>query len=36
LREDYQKMQQMFFGQPPEFDAMIALLRRWEAQFNRQ
>ncbi len=27
LREDYAKMQQMFFGEPPEFDHIIALLR---------
>jgi hypothetical protein len=30
LREDYQKMQQMFFGEQPEFDKIIALLNQWE------
>jgi hypothetical protein len=35
LREDYVKMQQMFFGKPQEFDEMIAALRRWEAEFNQ-
>lgn len=36
LREDYAKMQQMFFGKPPEFDAMIAALHQWEAEFNQK
>jgi hypothetical protein len=36
LREDYAKMQQMFFGEPPEFDEMLEVLRRWEAEFNRK
>jgi predicted nucleotidyltransferase component of viral defense system len=36
LQEDYAKMQQMFFGEPPEFDAMIDALRQWEAEFNRK
>ena len=35
LREDYAKMQQMFFGEPPEFDAIIATLKQWESQFNQ-
>jgi len=35
LRDDYGKMQQMFFGQSPEFDTMIALLTQWESEFNR-
>jgi hypothetical protein len=35
LRDDFVKMQQMFFGQPPEFDSMIALLTQWESEFNR-
>ncbi len=35
LRDDYGKMQQMFFGQPPEFDSIIALLKQWESEFNR-
>lgn len=36
LREDYARMQQMFFGEPPDFDDMLALLRQWETEFNRQ
>jgi hypothetical protein len=35
LRDDYGKMQQMFFGEPPEFDSIIALLMQWESEFNR-
>ena len=35
LREDYARMQEMFFGEPPEFNAMMAALKEWEAQFNR-
>jgi Nucleotidyl transferase AbiEii toxin, Type IV TA system len=35
LRDDYGKMQQMFFGEPPEFDTIIALLTQWESEFNR-
>jgi hypothetical protein len=35
LRDDYGKMQQMFFGQPPEFDSIIALLTQWESEFNQ-
>ena len=34
LREDYGKMQQMFFGKPPEFDQIMALLSQWEREFN--
>lgn len=36
LREDYAKMQQMFFGEPPAFDDVLALLRQWESEFNQQ
>jgi hypothetical protein len=36
LRDDYAKMQQMFFGEPPEFDQMIALLNQWEREFNQE
>jgi hypothetical protein len=35
LREDYARMQEMFFGEPPEFNIMMAALKEWEAQFNR-
>ena len=36
LREDYAKMQQMFFGEPPGFDNMLALLAQWEREFNQK
>ncbi len=36
LRDDYAKMQQMFFGEPPEFDNIIARLQRWEREFNQE
>jgi hypothetical protein len=36
LREDYARMQEMFFGEPPEFQAMMAALKEWETQFNRK
>jgi hypothetical protein len=35
LRDDYGKMQQMFFGEPPGFDSIISLLSQWESEFNR-
>ena len=36
LREDYVKMEQMFFGEPPKFDQVIALLQQWESEFNQK
>lgn len=36
LRDDYAKMQQMFFGEPPAFADILALLRQWESEFNQQ
>lgn len=36
LREDYARMQQMFFGEPPDFDKIGALLKQWESDFNQQ
>jgi hypothetical protein len=36
LREDYAKMDQMFFGEPPKFDPMIEALQQWENHFNRE
>jgi hypothetical protein len=36
LRADYSKMQQMFFGTPPEFDSMMAQLQVWERGFNQR
>jgi len=36
LRDDYTRMQQMFFGEPPEFDKIIALLTQWESEFNHK
>jgi hypothetical protein len=35
LREDYGRMQQMFFSPPPEFENIVALLTQWESEFNR-
>lgn len=35
LRDDYARMQQMYFGEPPDFDKMVALLKEWESVFNR-
>ena len=36
LRDDYARMQQMFFGEPPEFDQMLEVVGTWEAEFNRE
>ena len=36
LRDDYTRMQQMFFGEPPEFDKIISLLTEWESNFNQK
>jgi hypothetical protein len=36
LREDYAKIQQMFFGQPLTFDDILAVLHQWETDFNHQ
>jgi len=36
LQDDYGKMQQMFFGPPPKFDAMMGVLRNWESEFNQK
>jgi len=36
LRDDYGKMQQIFFGEPPEFDSIISLLSQWESEFNQK
>jgi hypothetical protein len=36
LRDDYTRMQQMFFGEPPEFDKIISLLTQWESNFNHK
>lgn len=36
LREDYGRMQQMFFGEAPEFDKIVALLVQWEREFNQK
>jgi hypothetical protein len=36
LREDYEKMREMFFGDPPDFVAMLTALQDWESQFNRK
>lgn len=36
LREDYSKMQEMFFGTPPAFDQIVSLLTQWEQEFNQK
>ena len=36
LRDDYRKMQQMLFGEPPEFDQIMARLSQWESEFNQR
>lgn len=35
LRDDYARMQQMFFGEPPSFDDILRRLTQWEADFNQ-
>jgi hypothetical protein len=35
LRDDYAKMQQMFFGEPPSFDDIVRGLTQWQADFNQ-
>jgi len=35
LREDYARMQQMFFGEAPGFDQIVELLKQWESEFNQ-
>jgi hypothetical protein len=34
LRDDYRKMQEMFFSAPPAFDVVLETLRGWESNFN--
>jgi len=36
LQEDYAKMQQMFFGEPPDFGRMIDTLKKWETEFDQK
>lgn len=36
LREDYVKREQMFFGESPNFDEVLVLLKRWEPEFNQK
>jgi predicted nucleotidyltransferase component of viral defense system len=36
LRDDYTRMEQMFFREPPEFDKIISLLKHWESEFNHK
>jgi len=35
LREDYAKMRQMFFEEPPAFEQMIEKLKDWELEINK-
>jgi hypothetical protein len=34
LHSDYANMREMFFGEPPKFDSILALLKEWEHKFN--
>ena len=36
LRADYTNMREMFFGEPPKFDSVLALLKEWERDFNHK
>ena len=36
LRKDYEKMREMYFGQEPDFDAVMDDVRRLEETFNGQ
>jgi hypothetical protein len=36
LRVDYTNMREMFFGEPPDFDKIMALLKHWESEFNQK
>lgn len=36
LRDDFVKMQQMFFSEPPAFDDIVVLLHQWESGFNQK
>jgi len=36
LQSDYANMREMFFGEPPEFDKIIAALKEWERDFNHK
>lgn len=36
LRDDYRRMQQMFFGEAPEFDEIMLVLKQWESDFNHK
>jgi hypothetical protein len=36
LRDDYRRMQEMFFGKPPDFDTIMTRLKNWESTFNRK
>lgn len=36
LRRDYEKMREMYFGQEPDFDAVMSDIRRLEEAFNKQ
>jgi len=36
LQADYGRMKEMFFGEPPAFGEMLAVLKRWEVGFNQK
>jgi len=29
-------MREMFFGEPPDFDKIMAFLKQWESEFNQK
>ena len=35
LGKDLASMGEMFFGEPPDFDSMLKILREWESNYNR-
>ena len=35
LQDDYARMREMFFHEPPAFGAIMAKLKKWEEDFNR-
>jgi len=37
LRDDYARMKkELFFGEPPTFDEILAGLKNWESEFNQK
>jgi hypothetical protein len=36
LQSDYANMREMFFGEPPKFESILTLLKKWEQEFNHE